>query len=137
MDKRSLDNILAEYMEEVDKDFDFNQMNISTVSYDIIKIKHKWVCRLIQAKRELIELERIKNDAVQKIAVKLSKESDVPLSIPNAEQKALRHDKIKEIATLIQDQKTLIEYLERIELIGRNCSFDVKNIVELIKMENL
>lgn len=137
MDNRSLDDILAEYIEEVDKDFDFNQMNISTVSFDIIKIKHKWVCRLIQAKRELIELDRIKNDAVQKLAFKLSKESDVPLSIPNAEQKALKNDKIKEIMNLIQDQKTLIEYLERIELIGRNCSFDVKNIVELIKMENL
>jgi hypothetical protein len=89
MGRKSLDEILEEYIQEVDRDFDFNQMNISTVSYDVIKVKHKWVCRLIRAKKDLIEMERIRNEGIQKISTKLSKESDVPLSIPNAEQKAI------------------------------------------------
>jgi hypothetical protein len=137
MERKSLDEILEEYIQEVDKDFDFNQMNISTISYDVIKVKHKWVCRLIRAKKDLIEMERIRNEGIQKIATKLSKESDVPLSIPNAEQKAMRNEKIVNINTIINEQKLLIEYLEKIELMCRNSSFDVKNIVELIKIENL
>jgi superfamily II DNA or RNA helicase len=122
MGRKSLDEILEEYIQEVDRDFDFNQMNISTVSYDVIKVKHKWVCRLIRAKKDLIEMERIRNEGIQKISTKLSKESDVPLSIPNAEQKAMRNEKIVNINSIINEQKLLIEYLEKIELMCRNSS---------------
>lgn len=130
-------NILDSYVEEFKEDFNFSQLNINDVAFKIIKIKHKWLERLIRAKKDLIELEKMKIEAIEKVALKISKESTVPVSIPNAEKMALKHEKIKKVVDVIEHQKLLIEYLERIEKISRDSGFDIKNIVDLIKIENL
>jgi hypothetical protein len=131
-----INQLLDEYVAEFNNDFDINQLNINNTSFEIIKLKHKWIERLIRAKKDLLDIEKILAESIDKVALKISQESDAPVSIPNAERMATKTPKIAKIIEVIGHQKLVIEYLERVEKISRDSGFDIKNIVDLIKLEN-
>ena len=49
----------------------------------------------------------------------------------------LNNDTVKEINNKIEEYKIIVEYLEKVEKIFHNASFDIKNFIETIKIDEV
>ena len=99
--------------------------------------KHYWVSKLIRHKKNLLSLRQqrdsIKRDVVQKII----EESPVKVTVPVAEKASYQHEKMKEISNKISNEELIVEFLEKTEKTFSAVGFDIKNIIEIMKMEQL
>jgi septation ring formation regulator EzrA len=98
-------------------------------------LKHKWVSRLIDSKKNLNRLSKKKKD-IKKIVLEQIQDN-IPKSIPKAalDLKIEGSEKVKDINEDIEKYELLVDYLERVEKIFSSMSFDLKTATELIKME--
>jgi hypothetical protein len=72
---------------------------------------------------------------IRVIVEEINRESAVRLSIPAAEKLASDHETIFEIDNKIKNCEMILEICEKSEKILSSASYDIKNLVELIKME--
>jgi len=130
-------NLLDQYIDEIEKDLQINEFNLKDSSMKTPAKKHYWVAKLIRHKKNLLNLRQqrdlIKKDVVQKII----EESPVKVTIPVAEKASYRHEKMKEISDQISNEELIIEFLEKTEKTFSAIGFDIKNIIEIMKMEQL
>lgn len=122
--------------QELKEDTKVDELNLLQKQLTLPAIKHKWVARLIEQKRYLNNLERKKKMA--KIAVLASlEEQGLPPGIPKAslEKKIDNSDALQKINSDIEETSLLIEYLEKVETIFRSMTYDIKNIIEINKLE--
>jgi len=122
--------------QELKEDTRIDELNLSQKQLTLPSIKHKWVFRLIEQKRYLNGLERKKR--MSKLAVFSSlEEQGIPNGIPKAslEKKIENSDTIQKINQDIEETELLIEYLEKVETILRSMTYDIKNIIEINKLE--
>jgi len=128
-------DILDEYKKEIIEDTKIDQFNILDKQLMLPTIKHKWVSRLIDCKKNLNRLFKKKKD-IKKIVVEQIQDS-IPKSLPKAalDIKIEGSEKVKEINDDIEKYELLVEYLEKVEKIFSSMSFDIKNATDLIKME--
>ena len=128
-------DILEEYKKEIIEDTKIDQFNILDKQLMLPTIKHKWVSRLIDCKKNLNRLFKKKKD-IKKIVVEQIQDS-IPKSLPKAalDIKIEGSEKVKEINDDIEKYELLVEYLEKVEKIFSSMSFDIKNATDLIKME--
>jgi hypothetical protein len=124
------------YKLEINEDVKVDQLNLLERQMQHPAIRHKWVSRLIQHKKNKIDLERKKKKLKQDV-LKNFTESDIPKGIP----KSILNDKvesseiIQKINQEIEDSNLLIDYLERVEKIFSSMSYDFGSINNTIKME--
>jgi hypothetical protein len=74
-----------------------------------------------------------KRDVVRKII----EESPVKVTVPVAEKASYQHEKMKEISNKISNEELIVEFLEKTEKTFSAVGFDIKNIIEIMKMEQL
>jgi len=129
--------ILDQYIDEIEKDLQINEFNLKDSSMKTPARKHYWVSKLIRHKKNLLSLRQqrdsIKRDVVQKII----EESPVKVTVPVAEKASYQHEKMKEISNKINDEELVVEFLEKTEKTFSAVGFDIKNIIEIMKMEQL
>ena len=123
-------------VEEIDEDTKIDQINLLDRQMMHPATRHKWVARLIQHKRTKNELERRKKLLKEEV-VKTLEEKGIPTGLPKASlmSKVENSDGIKKITQEIEDVDLMIEYLERVEQIFKSMTYDLKNIVDISKME--
>lgn len=130
-------DLLDQYIDEIEKDLQINEFNLKDSSMKTPARKHYWVSKLIRHKRNLLKLRQqrdsIKKDVVQKIIA----ESPVKVTVPVAEKASYRHDKMKDVSNQISNEELIIEFLEKTEKTFSAVGFDIKNIIEIMKMEQL
>ena len=126
---------IQKYKAELDSDVSLDEINIKEVQLRLPGIKHKWVNRLILHKMQLRSLEREKRDIMSQLSTRLKAESVVAVSDATISRMIDNTDELVNLNRKIEDQKVFIEYLEKIEKILSSTTFDIKNAVELIKME--
>ena len=130
-------NLLDQYIDEIEKDLQINEFNLKDSSMKTPARKHYWVSKLIRHKRNLLKLRQqrdsIKKDVIQKIIA----ESPVKVTVPVAEKASYRHDKMKDVSNQISNEELIIEFLEKTEKTFSAVGFDIKNIIEIMKMEQL
>ena len=126
---------IDEYIAEIEEDTKVSELNMKDVQLMLPGIKHKWAGRQIRAKIKLSSLYNEKDDVVQATCGILKSESPIELSDLAAEKMAAKHSKVKDMRKQIQDQKMIIELLEKAERIFNSMTFDVKNMIEIIKLE--
>lgn len=130
-------SLLDQYIDEIEKDLQINEFNLKDSSMKTPARKHYWVSKLIRHKKNLLNLRQkrdvIKKDVVQKII----EESPVKVTIPVAEKASYRHEKVKELSDQISNEELIIEFLEKTERTFSALGFDIKNIIEIMKMEQL
>lgn len=122
--------------QELKEDTKIDELNLLQKQLTLPAIKHKWVFRLIEQKRYLNNLERKKKLA--KITVLSSlEEQGIPTGIPKAslEKKIDNSDTLQKINADIEETTLLIEYLEKVEGVFRSMTYDIKNIIEINKLE--
>ena len=131
-------NIIEQYQEELQKDMHIDELNVTQVAHILPYIKHKWVARLINAKIKIYKLEKLKKDSKEQLIFKIKETStnqsllSIDRSIDNSEDYKKNISKIDEE---IENLKIIVLYLEKIENIFKSMTFDIKNIIDLNKLE--
>ena len=123
------------YKEAIEKDLKIDQFNIHNKANDIPSLKHYWVAKLIEAKIEIKQLEKKKKDLIKKV----NESADVGLKLSTASMNNViaKSPVIAEINEQIEELELIIEYLEKAEKIFNSTTYDLKNAIELMKMESM
>lgn len=123
------------YKEAVEKDLKIDQFNIHNKVNDIPSLKHYWVGKLIESKIELKKLQQKKSELIKK--VKENQEIGLKLSVSSMKELVEKSPVLNEINEQIEENELIIEYLEKVEKIFSSTSYDLKNAIELMKMESM
>jgi len=129
--------LLDKYKKELDEDIKINVVNIRDLQMSLPGIKHKWATRLINHKIEINKINSLVIKAKNVIIENQTKNPNVTLSKPSLEQYAEKHETIIRLKTKIEDEKFIVMYLEKVERILNSVTYDIKNLVDILKLEQL
>ena len=129
--------LLKKYIEEITKDLQLDDFNIKESQMRLPARKHFWVARLIEAKIKRSTLYKEKKKLKKEVVKKVISDSPVRTSQSAAESAAERHDSISNLNDSINEQDSIIEYLEKVEKIMGQMHWEIKNIIDINKMEQL
>jgi hypothetical protein len=123
--------------QELQEDTKVDELNLLQKQLTLPAIKHKWVSRLIEQKRYLNNLQRKKKLAKTIVLSSLSENNNIPPGLPKAalEKKIENSESIQKIDQDIEETSLLIEYLEKVEGIFRSMTYDIKNIIDITRLE--
>ena len=130
-------NLLNQYIDEIEKDLQINEFNLKDSSMKTPARKHYWVSKLIRHKKNLLILRKQRDNIKREVTEKLIEESPVKITLPVAEKASYKHEKMKEVSEKINEEELIIEFLEKTEKTFSAVGFDIKNIIEIMKMEQL
>jgi hypothetical protein len=125
------------YQQEMIEDTSIDELNIKDMQMKLPGIKHKWVGRLMACKREISKLKSQRKEAIEKASKLAMQESPISMSDAAAKRAAYSHELVIKINDRITDQEIIQEYLEKNCEVFRNMTWDIKNAVELMKLETL
>ncbi len=123
------------YKTELTEELDLSDFNMKDVQMKLPGIKHKWVARLIDQKIELNKLKKLKAEAIETVSQKLRKENVIILSDAALSKQSEKHELVRKIIDKIEETEILIEYLERVEKVCSSTSYDIKNLIDIKRME--
>ena len=126
---------IEEYIEEIGKDVQISELNVKDRQMMLPALKHKYAGLLIRAKVGISKMYGERKGLLLRIAKKLQEKSPYELSDANAEKMAQGHEDIKSYAEKISMKKLEIELFEKAERIFSSMTFDIKNLVEIMKLE--
>jgi len=129
--------LLKKYIEEITKDLYLDDFNIKESQMRLPAKKHFWVARLMEAKIDRNSLIRQKKQLKKEVVKKVVADSPVRISQSAAESAAERHDSISKLNNAISERDSIIEYLEKVEKIMGSMHWEIKNIIDINKMEQL
>tara|TARA_R100000664_G_C2746187_1_gene133908 strand:- start:882 stop:1277 length:396 start_codon:yes stop_codon:yes gene_type:complete len=129
--------LLKKYIEEITKDLQLDDFNIKESQMRLPARKHFWVARLIETKIKRNSLFREKKQLKKEVVKKVISDSPVRISQSAAESAAERHESISKLNESISEQDAIIEYLEKVEKIMGQMHWEIKNIIDINKMEQL
>ena len=129
--------LLRKYIEDITKDLQLDDFNIKEAQMRLPARKHFWVARLMEAKIKRNSLFRNKKQLRKEVVKKVISNSPVRISQSAAESAAARHESISKLNESISEQDSIIEYLEKVEKIMGHMHWEIKNIIDINKMEQL
>jgi len=129
--------LLRKYIKEITKDLQLDDFNIKEAQMRLPARKHFWVARLIESKIKRNSLFRDKKQLKKEVVKKVISDSPVRISQSAAESAAERHESISKLNESISEQDAIIEYLEKVEKIMGQMHWEIKNIIDINKMEQL
>jgi len=129
--------LLERYKKDIEEDLKIDEFNIKEASLKSPGRKHFWVSKLIYHKRSLLKLEAERDELKRKIVKELQFQSPVKLSTPVLEKTSDTSAVIKLMDVKISEEKLIIEFLEKTEKIFSSLTYDIKNIVEIMKLEQM
>ena len=125
------------YIKELKEDTVVNELNLKEKALMLPGIKAKWVSRLINHKNVLTGLEREKKKILKNIIPKVRESLPVKLSENVIRDSAESTKEIHDLNLKIEEEKNIIDFLERTEKIASSFSFDISNIVKVVQLETL
>jgi len=128
---------LEKYILEVEEDTTFDRLTVSDKQMKLPGIKHKWAARIIHHRKQIYKLKDLKLAAKEKIIADIIKEAKVTLTTPVLEKKAEQNLLVKKVRNQIRDEELIVLYLEKVEKILHSTSFDMRNLADLMKLEEL
>lgn len=129
--------LLKKYKEEIGSDLLITDFNIKEIQLKLPSRKHFWAARLIDAKITLDKLHKKRKALKKTLATKIIAEAPVKLTQQAAEAAAETSTDLVQIADNIKEYEFIVEYLEKVEKIMSSMGFDIKNIIEIQKLEQL
>lgn len=130
-------SLLSKYIKEVEQDLVLNDFNIKETQLRLPAKKHFWVARLIEAKRDLQDLTAKEKKMTKVLSLKIKEQSPVTLSDKTVLNLIDEQEEIASIKEKKRDLTNVVEYLEKVEKIFGSMHWEVRNIVELNKLETL
>ena len=129
--------LLKKYIDEIGQDLILDDFNLKEAQMRLPARKHFWVARLIEAKIKRNSLFGDKKKINKELVKKVISDSPVRISQSAAESAAERHESIDTLNKGIAEQDAIIEYLEKVEKVLGNMHWEIKNIIDINKMEQL
>ena len=122
-------------MQEIGEDLVLNDLNLKQQQQRLPARKHFWVGRLVEAKIQrnklIAQKSKLKKDLVKKVIA----DSPVRINQASVESAAERYESVAKLNDNIKEQDTIIEYLEKVEKILSNMHWEIKNVIDMNKME--
>ena len=131
----NIDEIIEQYTIESSIDTNIDRLNVTDVQERLVNNKHKWSARLINHK---IKLNKYRNQRFIILEEKIEEYQNTQPVMVNksiAEKAVSRKKDIRDIDNKIENELLIIQHVENIY---KNISFatnDIKNLVELMKLE--
>ncbi len=122
-------------MEEIGEDLVLNDLNLKQQQQKLPARKHFWVGRLVETKIKRDDLISEKRNLKKDLVNKVIEDSPVRINQTSAESAAERYESVVELNNSIKEQDTIIEYLEKVEKILSNMHWEIKNVIDMNKME--
>tara|TARA_B100002019_G_scaffold206679_1_gene179436 strand:- start:689 stop:1084 length:396 start_codon:yes stop_codon:yes gene_type:complete len=128
---------LEEYIKEMGKDVELDEFNMKDIQMKLPALKHKWVGRLIRHRGEISKLQQSRDNMIKQISQEMIDTATYQVTLPTAQKAAEKHSSIKNIDESIKENKLIVDFLEKGEKIFSSMSFDIKNIIEMMKLETM
>lgn len=130
-------SLLETYINEIVIDTTINEFNLREMQLKLPALKHKWVSRFIRHKQELQKLVKQKERSSKNLVEETIKKAPVSINTSTASISRMVENStsIQEMNDKIEELKLILELLEKTEKIMGSCTFDFKNIIEIIKAE--
>lgn len=131
----NIDEIIEQYTVESSIDTNIDRLNVTEVQEKLVNNKHKWSARLINHK---IKLNQYRNQRFTILEEKIEEYQNTQPVMVNksiAEKAVSKKKDIRVIDSKIENELLIIQHVENIY---KNISFatnDIKNLVELMKLE--
>ena len=131
----NIDEIIEQYTIESTIDTNIDRLNVTEVQEKLVNNKHKWSARLINHK---IKLNKYRNQRFTILEEKIEEYQNTQPVMVNksiAEKAVSKKKDIRVIDNKIENEILIIQHVENIY---KNISFatnDIKNLVELMKLE--
>jgi len=122
-------------MEDIGQDLVLNDLNLKEQQQRLPARKHFWVGRLIEAKIKRNELIATKTKLKKDLVKKVIEDSPVRINQTAAEAATEKYESVTKLNKDIKEQDTIIEYLEKVEKILGNMHWEIKNVIDMNKME--
>lgn len=127
--------LFDKYRAEIEEELELSDFNMKDVQMRMPAIKHKWVARLIQQKIELNKFKKLKAEAIEAVIDKTRKDNPVLLSDHALAKQAEKNELIQKIILKMEECEMLIDYLEKVEKVCSSTSYDIKNLIDIKKLE--
>jgi hypothetical protein len=131
------ESVLKKYQKEIAADLFLDRISLEEKTLKLPGIKGRWVSILVNHKKDIDNLWDLYNQALKSVTKKIIDESPVKISIKIAEESAKDHELILKIRKEIKEQERIVEYLEKMEKVFSSMSYDISNLITLIKMETM
>lgn len=118
----------------VEEDLRIDRLNINEKAMKLPAIKHFWIAKFIRAKIELKKRQAEKTN-VFKTLKESDKFNEIGLSQDSIKRKLASHPKMIELDNRITELEMIIDYLSEAKFVLAAATQDIKNSVELIKLE--
>lgn len=129
--------ILERYIQEITEDLKLDEFTIKDASLKSPGRKHFWVSRLINHKRNLYKLEAQLEETLGTLVNEVQSQAVIKLSKDSVITAAQNNDLIKNLKLQIKEEKLIIEFLEKTEKSFSSLTYDIKNIIDIIKLEQM
>jgi len=133
--ENSIISLIEKYNEDIKKYVTVDEFNMKQIQMDLPATRHYWVGRLMYHKQEILKLKRLRKEAIQKVSDKIQSESPVGISERSLNEAASNHPILSKIDGQVAEHELIVEYLGKIEANFRSISFDIKNLIEIVKLE--
>ena len=130
-------DLIKKYKDEIGQDLVINDFNIKEVQLRLPSRKHFWAARLIDAKIELYSLQKSKKTLKKQLVKRIQETSPVKLTPQAAEIAAESSSEISSMNDQIKEYEFIIEYLDKATSVLNQVGWDIKNIIEIQKLEQL
>jgi hypothetical protein len=127
--------VLDEYIKELENDLKIDELYLKDYSLKLPGIKHKWAGRCVRHKLELLSLKNEKEKLKKDVKNKLLRESPVKPTLPVLDKLVESTDEIKDFDKKISELGLVVELLEKAEKTLSSASYDLKNLIDIIKLE--
>ena len=131
----TISSLFDKYSSEIDIELSIDDINLKEIQMKLPALKHKWVARLIQHKREIEELSRKKEEVITQLIAHSRQESVVTVSDKTLRFQVESTDAVKQATENIKDLELLVEYIEKIEKIYSSTTYDLKNLIAIKQLE--
>ena len=128
MDKKSR---LEEYQKELEKDVELNIQNIKDKGLMISSIRAKWIRYFYKEKEFLDKLKYAKNTHSRKLANNINKQAKSKFPTLNINE----DPQLLKINSAIKQTEYCIDFIDKAFNIFETFNFQIKNVIDLIKLE--
>ena len=123
-------------VQDIEKDLKIDRMNMDEKSLQIPSIKHYWIAELYRSKIQIQVLEKKKKDLF-KAFTESDRVMEIGLSKDAIQRQFNATKKVQEINDKLEELKIIVEYLEDAKYVLGRATDDIKNRIELEKVERL
>ena len=130
-----METVLDKYLKELAEDVKVDAFNIKEVQMKLPATKHKWAGRYIRCKQELLKLIRERESHKKSLMSLIQKEAVVKLTDFSAAKTVENNKLLQEYDNKIEECELIIQLLDETKKTLSSMTYDVKNIIEIIKLE--